>query len=465
MKTIKYLSCIIFLICAPLILSQDQNILIFDPNGVSSSFQYTLSQITEDSVFVADTIDNSIFNYDGLFLFLNYPYILSQEEGNKLIQYTTDSKPIYIYSELVQELDSVAFWNHIGVEEFYGLLISVPVDSVTGVETKFTSRVTIDTSFMSGYIPVILGNVDSILIGNAQGWEVNTTFMSGYDSLNVLIDLYNLIDDYGFLERVLQHFGLIPYPANIQIQFFPLVDTALIQGGCTTPEILCQNLVSTNERDSISIEPGSNTYFYYIDSSGYQIPLDNYYFIVIDFLDEYEYELWYHPKSFPTFNPVLIEFDSTFYSEQNEFDIQLIVKKDGLRIDSLSQPFHADFGLGVEENGEAPKAFSLSQNYPNPFNPITRIRFTIPTSPLNPSPYQGEGHRERLITLKVFDVLGCEVATLVDEEKPAGSYEVEFSAIGGSASGGNASSLPSGVYFYQLKADSFIETKKMILLK
>ena len=100
-------------------------------------------------------------------------------------------------------------------------------------------------------------------------------------------------------------------------------------------------------------------------------------------------------------------------------------------------------------------AYSLSQNYPNPFNPTTKIRFTVPTSHLYPSPYQGEGQRERLITLKVYDVLGNEIVTLVNEEKSAGSYEVEFDATG----------LPSGVYFYRLTASSFLITKKMSLLK
>ena len=102
-----------------------------------------------------------------------------------------------------------------------------------------------------------------------------------------------------------------------------------------------------------------------------------------------------------------------------------------------------------------PTEFRLEQNYPNPFNPVTKIRFTIPTSPLNPSPYQGEGQRERFISLIVYDVLGKEVATLVNEEKPAGTYEVEF----------DAKNLSSGVYFYQLKSGSFIQTKKMILLR
>jgi hypothetical protein len=107
--------------------------------------------------------------------------------------------------------------------------------------------------------------------------------------------------------------------------------------------------------------------------------------------------------------------------------------------------------------------FTLDQNYPNPFNPSTKIKFTIPTSPLNPSPYQGEGSRERLITLKVYDVLGTEIVTLVNEYKPAGSYEVEFSSglihqtIGGV--------LRSGVYFYQLRAGDFSNTKKMLMIK
>ena len=62
-------------------------------------------------------------------------------------------------------------------------------------------------------------------------------------------------------------------------------------------------------------------------------------------------------------------------------------------------------------------------------------------------------------------MLGGEVATLINEEKTIGNYEVEFSAKGGFASGGNAYNLPSGVYFYQLKAGDFVETKKMVLMK
>jgi hypothetical protein len=109
----------------------------------------------------------------------------------------------------------------------------------------------------------------------------------------------------------------------------------------------------------------------------------------------------------------------------------------------------------VENEEKLPQEFSLFQNYPNPFNPTTTIRFTIPTSPLNPTPYQGEEHRERLIKLKIYDVLGNEIVTLVNEEKPTGEYEVEF----------NGSNLSSGIYFYQLRTNNYISTKRMILLK
>ena len=88
-----------------------------------------------------------------------------------------------------------------------------------------------------------------------------------------------------------------------------------------------------------------------------------------------------------------------------------------------------------------PTEFLLSQNYPNPFNPSTTFRCSIPT--------------QSKVVIKVYDILGNEIATLMDEEKSIGTYELTW----------NAENLPSGVYFYQLKAGSNIETKKMLLLK
>jgi hypothetical protein len=98
---------------------------------------------------------------------------------------------------------------------------------------------------------------------------------------------------------------------------------------------------------------------------------------------------------------------------------------------------------GINEDGAnlTAKDFSLSQNYPNPFNPSTVISYRV-------------AHLGN-VTVKVFDMLGREIATLVNEVKAAGSYTVTFNAI----------NLPSGVYFYRLQAGSFTETKKLVLLR
>ncbi|MFZ1282347.1 MAG: T9SS type A sorting domain-containing protein, partial [Ignavibacteriaceae bacterium] len=99
--------------------------------------------------------------------------------------------------------------------------------------------------------------------------------------------------------------------------------------------------------------------------------------------------------------------------------------------------------------------YKLEQNFPNPFNPGTKIRYIIQASP-NPSQRGALGN---LVQLKVYDVLGNEVATLVNEYKDAGTYQVEFS------SSNINHHTSSGVYFYQLKVADYIETKKMIFMK
>ncbi len=96
---------------------------------------------------------------------------------------------------------------------------------------------------------------------------------------------------------------------------------------------------------------------------------------------------------------------------------------------------------GITNENNAPSSFALSQNYPNPFNPSTTIRYNIPNS--------------GMVTLKIYDILGREVKTLVNQYENGGTYDVNF----------DASNFSSGVYFYQLRAGGFISTKKMILLK
>lgn len=100
---------------------------------------------------------------------------------------------------------------------------------------------------------------------------------------------------------------------------------------------------------------------------------------------------------------------------------------------------------GVTESGSLgtiiPKTYSLSQNYPNPFNPVTRISYALP--------------KGSFVTLKIYDIMGREVRTLVNEFKSANTYSVEF----------NASELSSGIYFYRINADGFTDIKKMMLVK
>ena len=98
---------------------------------------------------------------------------------------------------------------------------------------------------------------------------------------------------------------------------------------------------------------------------------------------------------------------------------------------------------GVDEEilSLLPSDYKLSQNYPNPFNPSTKIKYSVPQT--------------SQVQVKIFDVLGNEIETLVNEEKLAGTYEITW----------YAESLPSGVYFYRLQVGDFVETKKMLLMK
>lgn len=109
--------------------------------------------------------------------------------------------------------------------------------------------------------------------------------------------------------------------------------------------------------------------------------------------------------------------------------------------------------VSVKETEELALNYSLSQNYPNPFNPSTTIKYTIPVVETK--------HASSLhVSLKIYDLLGREVVTLVNEEKQPGNYEVKFNS-----DSIRATSLSSGVYFYTLQTNNFVQTKKMVLMK
>lgn len=180
-----------------------------------------------------------------------------------------------------------------------------------------------------------------------------------------------------------------------------------------------------------------------------------------------EVKIWNFERSAAQINSTMLDtLSSAYYSSSDsgliayyrmDFLEDLGINSDGTddirdlsvsgnHLDTYGDPVLVQSGgfviTGVE-NSEVhiPEQFSLSQNYPNPFNPSTTIQYSVP--------------KESNVTLKVFDILGKEVATLVNEEKNVGVYTVNF----------NASQLKSGIYFYTLQVGSFIETKKMILIK
>jgi polyhydroxybutyrate depolymerase len=131
-----------------------------------------------------------------------------------------------------------------------------------------------------------------------------------------------------------------------------------------------------------------------------------------------------------------VDYDSTSFPGYFNLKFEISSNRISYWIDSSMMVV-----TGVEDIKLLPTEYSLYQNYPNPFNPMTTIKYSIP--------------KLGFVTIKVFDVLGSEITTLLNEEKSAGTYELNW----------NATQLPSGVYFYQLKAGSYVETKKMILLK
>ncbi len=167
----------------------------------------------------------------------------------------------------------------------------------------------------------------------------------------------------------------------------------------------------------------------------------------------------YQPKTFSYYkdtldfqlitHPFWLSIDSqtgmltgTAPANEGNADISIQVTDKHSNTDIQSFTLHISNTItSVNDNKSLPESFSLSQNYPNPFNPSTTINYEIPKS--------------SLVILKVYDVLGREVATLVNEEKPAGRYSIAF----------DASKYSSGVYFYRITSGEYTNVKKMLLLK
>ena len=182
------------------------------------------------------------------------------------------------------------------------------------------------------------------------------------------------------------------------------------------------------------------------DNSDYQIISSSDQLIEINVTDNLDNEIYNYPLSAYINIPVdwhyvrteqngIVDTLNTIFNDPERFVLVKVIPDNGILKVSPITP------SGVGDEISNVKEFQLYQNYPNPFNPGTRIQYAT--------------NSRQFVSLKVYDMLGNEVATLVDEYKSAGNYEVNF----------DASKLSSGIYYYQLKAGNFIETKKMIFLK
>ncbi len=139
--------------------------------------------------------------------------------------------------------------------------------------------------------------------------------------------------------------------------------------------------------------------------------------------------------------PNVSQFIDSSISLQTSYYYRLkIIMKDSVVLESYPVMINIA-ATAIIQTDNAPIKFELSNNYPNPFNPATTINYSVP--------------KTSFVTIRVYDFLGREVATLVNEEKTAGNYKIHF----------NASNLASGIYFYRMQAGNFFETKKLILLK
>lgn len=224
------------------------------------------------------------------------------------------------------------------------------------------------------------------------------------------------------------------------IQFYPETDTVNTIDCCTGAEFTC-TLSSFNTEDSIIITPGFNTYFEYLNNEGIWLPIDKVFFLIEDSSNTYQYELWYWPRGpLPYFTK--INFDTEFTAWDQYFKIIVVASSSGTVVDSASQVFKAQIGLGLEEDFKHRfDPITLYPNYPNPFNNSTTIRYYLP--------------KRSKIKLSIYNALGQLIDVLLDEYQIGGHHTLNW----------YAQDIPSGIYYLQLEDEKEKMISKCILLK
>jgi hypothetical protein len=226
------------------------------------------------------------------------------------------------------------------------------------------------------------------------------------------------------------------------IHFYPQTDTVHAVDGCTGAEFTC-TLSSFNNTDSIIITPGFNTYFEYLNNLGFWLPIDRVYFLIEDTLNTFQYELLYWPLGpIPYFTQIF--FDSAYTAWDRFFKIIVVVSSIGTVVDSASQVFKAQIGLGIEDGNpeNIPDQITLYPNYPNPFNNSTTIRYYLP--------------QRSKIKLTVYNALGQSIEVLINEKQPSGHQTINWHT---------KEVMTSGIYYIKLENGRHRTIRKCILLK
>lgn len=381
---------------------QNQSIFIFDPLPQNyEELVYNLSFLFNGDIEIADSITPAINNYDVAFVNLPYDYPFSDEESTVLINFLQSKGNLCVLTYFFPGLYERDFWNIMNITNAMYFQAITEVDSLVGVDSTFAQNIIINESFINPDLPYVEGDIFPVLWAYRRDYpEFPAIYEVNNRPFKAVIDLLNFCSNFELLKQLLIYFGLTVIP--VELTSFTASDSENESKleWTTATEINNQGF-EVQRKTSV----GDFAAVGFIEGKGTTTEQQNYSFIDKS-LSEGKYS--YRLKQ--------IDFDGSFeYSKTIEVEIH------------------------------NPLKFSLSQNYPNPFNPSTKISWQSPVAGWQ--------------TLKIYDVLGNLVTTLVDEYKPAGSYEVEFKSTVGSHQ------LANGIYFYQLKAGNFVETKKMILLK
>jgi hypothetical protein len=354
------------------------------------------------------------------FLFFGFGIIYAQQASDYFPEYPYAwwEYKITVLDSLSNEIDSLSYYRHDKVidEAFFEGKLAKILQTKSGPAATINYQPYLDSIFLHfsgtdaheyfkvGYIKILLAALDSVLnIPNFNFVEFFTSFEKWY---SVYRFNQSLNDDYTILQ----------------------FDTSITIDNITLP-LMLEVRGERLEDDSISTPFGDFVCKKFVRKIEISVVLPPF-VISLFILEDYIWIAEGHWIVQGLIPPINIDLSELNMNLPSFYIPGLITRLDSAKVTSVQR-----------EEISIPDEITLSQNYPNPFNPSTTIKFSLPSS----------GNA----ILKIYNSLGEEVAVLIDNELTTGTYEVEW----------NAKGLPSGVYFYHLQTEGFVETKKMLLLK